>query len=149
MIVEVIKKTVLIFSSFQKLASPAASLSPVKHEISTNYLNSQTWDSPSILRAGSALHMSPTQSGAPIPQKNVSDSFVENSSVKNHDIYHRLTQNNTAETEASSEKYKNYFDHATSASGKGDTYNLAKGNIRNSRTHENSDHNEEEVSILH
>ena len=148
-IIEVTKKTVLIFSSFQILASPAASLSPVKHEISTNYLTSQTWDSPSILRAGSALHMSSTQSGAPTPQKNASDSFVENNSVKNHDIYHSLTQNNTTETETSSEKYKNYFDHATSASGKGDTHNLAKENIRRSGTHENSDHNEEEVSISH
>ena len=128
------------------MASPAASLSPVKHDISTNYLTSQTWDSPSILRAGSTLHVSSTQSGAPTPQKNASDSFVENSSVKNHDIYHRLTQNNTIETETSSEKYKNYFDHAISTSGKGDSHSPPRENIRNSRTHEDSDQKDKEAS---
>ena len=90
--------------------------------------------------------MSSTQSGSPTPQKNASESSVENSSLKNHDIYHRLTQNNTIETETSSEKYKSYFDHAISASGKGDSHSPPRENIRNSRTHEDSDQKEKEAS---
>ena len=144
---------------FQKLASPAASLSPVKHDISTNHVTLQTWDSPSIVRAGSTIQSSPSRSETASPPKNPSNGFLGSSSVKNHDIYRRLTQNNNnsqidsflTDDLSQSKSTWNGFGFRrqfnTSAAGEGDSPKTRE-NVGNTSVVEDSDgNNSREVKV--